>query len=209
MTEHRGPTDDARAPRALSEAEGQWLVRRARATIEAAVRGGSAESVDPSSLPPALREPRGVFVTLTQSGCLRGCIGHIFAREPLWQAVADAARAAALRDPRFPPVRPEETAGLHIEVSVLTQPQPLAFASPDDLLARLRPGRDGVVLRLPNGRMATFLPQVWTQIPNKEDFLAHLAAKAGGAPSDWRLPGTRVETYEVQAFEEAAQPPGV
>lgn len=206
MTDDCAPLEAGKPP-TLSEEEGQWLVRRARAAVEAAARGGSEEPVDPAALPPALREPRGVFVTLTDSGHLRGCIGHLFAREPLWLAVADAARAAAIRDPRFPPVRAEETPRLHIEVSVLTTPRPLAFNSPDDLLARLRPGRDGVVLHLPGGRMATFLPQVWEQIPRKADFLDRLAVKAGGAPGEWRLPETRIEVYEVQFFDEPPKPP--
>ena len=150
--------------------------------------------------PARFHERRGCFVTLTKGGELRGCIGHIFPMEQLGLAVQENAQSAALRDPRFPPVRAEELGQLEVEVSVLTEPQPLAFSSPDDLLAKLQPGRDGVVLRV-NGRTSTFLPQVWAQLPDKVAFLNQLSMKAGAAPDDWRKPGTQVLLYRVEAFK--------
>ena len=110
-------------------------------------------------------------------------------------------RAAALRDARFSPVTADELETIEIEISVLAPPQPLAFASPAELLARLEPGRDGVVLEL-GARRATFLPQVWEKLPDKAKFLDQLALKAGGAPGDWRLPGTAVRIYQVEHFSE-------
>jgi AmmeMemoRadiSam system protein A len=99
-------------------------------------------------------------------------------------------------------VQPGELNQLEIEISVLTEPKPLPFTSPEDLLAKLQPGKDGVVLKL-DGRGATFLPQVWEQLPDKVEFLNRLSEKAGCAPGDWRKPGTSVLIYHVEAFKES------
>ncbi|MGA2063122.1 MAG: AmmeMemoRadiSam system protein A, partial [Thermoguttaceae bacterium] len=133
---------------------------------------------------------------------LRGCIGSILPEEPLYQAVPSRARAAALEDPRFPPVRSEELKDIQIEISVLTIPRRLDFKSPDDLVQKLRPNVDGVVLIM-GSRQATFLPQVWEQIPDKNDFLNHLAQKAGANASAWQQEGTSVLIYQVEAFKES------
>jgi AmmeMemoRadiSam system protein A len=141
-------------------------------------------------------------VTLTKSGQLRGCIGNIVPAGPLYERVVENARSAALRDPRFPPVTADEVPTLHIEISVLTEPKPLPFASPDELLARLKPHWDGVVLKI-GDRGATLLPQVWEQLPDKTQFLGHLSAKAGCAPDAWRGKDVSVSTYHVESFEES------
>ncbi|MDW7979591.1 MAG: AmmeMemoRadiSam system protein A, partial [Verrucomicrobiales bacterium] len=144
---------------------------------------------------------RGCFVTLTKHGQLRGCIGNILPAGPLYQAVIENARSAALHDYRFPPVRSDELKDIHIEISVLSEPVPVQFSSPDELLAKLKPGKDGVVLEI-GERKATFLPQVWQQLPDKVEFLNHLAMKAGAGPSDWRGKDVKVSVYHVLAFEE-------
>jgi AmmeMemoRadiSam system protein B/AmmeMemoRadiSam system protein A len=186
----------------LTREEGRILVRLARAAVESAVRERRRLRVDATTLPASLKERKGCFVTLTERGDLRGCIGHIFPQEPLYEAVIDNSWAAALEDPRFRPVAPYELGDIEIEVSVLTVPKPLPFDSPDDLLRKLRPHRDGVVLKI-GPAMATFLPQVWEQLPDKEEFLAHLSRKAGCPANAWRGPGVSVLTYEVQAFHES------
>ena len=145
---------------------------------------------------------KGCFVTLTEHGRLRGCVGHIQPQEPLYKAVMDNTLNAAKRDPRFKSVRPDELDQVEIEISVLTVPEPLAFNSPEDLLAKLQPHRDGVVLQMDN-RSATYLPQVWEEIPDKTRFLDSLAQKAGAAASDWRAPGTQVFIYRVESFKES------
>jgi AmmeMemoRadiSam system protein A len=114
----------------------------------------------------------------------------------------DNAVSAAMRDTRFLPVRPEELPQIEVEISVLTTPAPLAFSSPEDLLAKLHPHQDGVVLQV-EGRGATYLPQVWEQIPDKVQFLNSLAQKAGCAPDAWRKPGTQVHIYHVESFSES------
>lgn len=179
------------------------LVRLARRAVEEVVHLGQLPLVAAESLAPALREERGCFVTLTRHGALRGCIGNVLARGPLFQRVRENARAAAQRDSRFDPVRADELPEIEVEVSVLTAPRPLGFTSPEDLLRRLRPGRDGVVLHV-GGRTATFLPQVWEKFCRANEFLDQLSAKAGGAPDAWRQPGTFVTTYEAQVLSEAA-----
>lgn len=184
-----------------SAAERQALLKLARQTVQEVVRSNRLPTVPVDTLPASLREPKACFVTLTKQGRLRGCIGHLSAQMPLYEAVMENARNAALHDVRFPPVQPGELEELQIEISVLTEPQPLAFGSPEELLAKLRPHRDGVILEI-GDRRATFLPQVWAQLPDKEQFLAHLAQKAGCGPTDWRRPGTRVQIYQVESFHE-------
>ena len=176
------------------------LARRTLTTV-AANPASPGPELDLATVSPKLAEKRACFVTLTKNGVLRGCIGHILPKEALCQAVIDNARSAALMDPRFNPVRPDEVAGIKIEISVLSEPQPLAFSSPEDLLSKLKPHQDGVVLRI-GGRAATFLPQVWEQIADKVQFLDHLAEKAGCPPGAWRGPDTSVSIYHVECFQE-------
>jgi AmmeMemoRadiSam system protein A len=132
---------------------------------------------------------------------LRGCIGRIFPQESLYQAVIRLAKAAATEDSRFPPVTAKELGELRVEISVLTVPKRLEFSSPQDLLAQLRPGIDGVVLEL-GANQATYLPQVWEQLPEKQTFLEELCRKAGLSESAWRDPETKVLVYQVEAFHE-------
>ena len=186
----------------LSTKERRYLLDLARRTVRDVVTNGTTPTLDPSRLPPRLTQKKGCFVTLKKNGKLRGCIGYIFPVEPLYRAVIDNARNAAIKDRRFDPVQPSELKQIEIEVSVLTPPEPLEFDSPEDLLGSLRPNVDGVVLRI-RRRQSVFLPQVWEQLPDKETFLAHLSAKAGCPPQAWKEPGTSVLTYQVEAFKES------
>jgi len=178
------------------------LLELARQTVHEVVLHGRAPAVSADQFPARLREPKGTFVTLTKQGALRGCIGNLQAQGPLYASIIDNARSAATRDYRFPRVQPDELDELAFEISVLTEPQPLPFSSPEDLLARLQPHRDGVILRI-GSASATYLPQVWDQIPDRTRFLSSLAQKAGCGAEDWRKPGTRVLVYQVEAFHEA------
>jgi AmmeMemoRadiSam system protein A len=108
---------------------------------------------------------------------------------------------AAFRDPRFPPLRPDELERVVLEVSVLTEPRPLPYSGAADLVARLRPGLDGVILKKGSAQ-ATFLPQVWEQLPEPGPFLSHLCRKAGLSADAWKRGGLDVLTYQVQYFEE-------
>jgi len=181
--------------------ERRQLLQLARQSLNAAANGGTMPVLDASFWPAKLRAPNGCFVTLTKGGQLRGCIGNILPHRPLYQAVAENARSAALNDGRFTPVTAAELSQIEIEVSVLTVPQAVSFSSPDDLLAKLRPHRDGVVLQV-QGSGATYLPQVWSHFPDKAQFMNSLAEKAGCRPDAWRQAGTKVSTYQVEAFHE-------
>lgn len=191
----------APAPESLAAAERKFLLDVARKTLVRVTAGGDLPEVAEKEVPPKLAEKKACFVTLTKEGVLRGCIGHLTAMEPLHQAVAENARNAALRDPRFLPVKPDELDKIKIEISVLTEPQPLAFSSPEDLLNKLHPNEDGVLLHI-GPRTATFLPQVWAQVPDKVKFLEHLSEKAGCEPSTWRGKDVSVSIYHVECFEE-------
>ena len=141
---------------------------------------------------PDFKEKRGVFVTLEIEGQLRGCIGNIEPVYPLWEAVQKNSLEAAFRDPRFSPLTEDEFEMLDIEISVLTKPEP---ASIDDI----RPGIDGVVLKQgPFG--STYLPQVWEDIPDKEQFLSSLCLKGGMEEDAWKSSEVDVYTYQVEKF---------
>lgn len=175
------------------------MLELARRSLVSAAEGGCAPEVQ--DLPPALFQERACFVTLAKSGALRGCVGHIVPQAPLWLAVINNARSAALRDPRFPAVEPAEVPELEIEISVLTSPRPLQFKSAEELLAQLRPGEDGVLLQS-GPRMATFLPQVWAQIPRRMEFMEHLCLKAGCLPDEWRCSSAVISVYQAESFHE-------
>jgi AmmeMemoRadiSam system protein A len=185
----------------FSSEDREWLLRLARQTLSGAVTNGPFPTVEADDVPMSARTPKGAFVTLTEHGELRGCIGNILPDAPLYRAVMQNAQSAALRDPRFAPVKDDEVKKIHIEISVLTEPEPVAFSSPDDLLTRLQPNTDGVLLRI-NGRGATFLPQVWEQLPDRTTFLERLSQKAGCEPGAWRGQDVTVSVYHVEAFAE-------
>ncbi len=185
----------------LSQAERRYLFNVARESIACAAQGHDPPPVELDTVPERLQQDGASFVTLNQNGCLRGCIGSLEAYRPLVLDVQQNAVGAALRDPRFPPVRPEEVAELTIEISVLTLPQPLDYDSADDLLDRLRAGVDGVVIEC-GWQRATFLPQVWDKLPDKEQFLERLCLKAGLAPDAYRGRELDVWTYQVEKLKE-------
>jgi AmmeMemoRadiSam system protein A len=169
--------------------------------LELGVRGEKLPPLADSSLTPTLRADGASFVTLTVNGDLRGCIGALEAYQPLAEDVREHAIAAALDDFRFRPVQTNELAGIHIEVSRLTAPLPLTYTTPEDLLAKLRPHVDGVILR-DGPRRATFLPQVWEQLERPEEFLAHLCVKMGAPHDQWRKKHLDVMVYQVEEFHE-------
>ena len=148
----------------------------------------------------ALAAPGATFVTLLQEGVLRGCIGSLEARRPLGADVRANAVAAAFRDPRFAPLVVHEFHATTIEVSLLSASVALAFADERAMLAQLRPGIDGVILEA-GWRRATFLPQVWEQLPEPGEFLAALKQKAG-LPEDYWSAQVRVARYTVTKFAE-------
>jgi len=186
----------------LSDSDKRELLRLAREAIDAAVREKPFPPVDTARLAPALLRQGTCFVTLTESGELRGCIGGLHALDPLYEDARQHAMQAATRDYRFPPVTPDEAPKLDIEISVLTEPQPLNYDAPEDLLRLLRPEVDGVIISQ-GYRRATFLPQVWERVPDPEIFLSMLCEKMGAPPDSWRRTKLEVQTYQVESFTEA------
>jgi len=160
------------------------LLSLARRSIEHGLQHGCALTVGAADYSETLRARRACFVTLHSEGKLRGCIGSLEARRPLIEDVAANAFAAAFRDPRFSPLARHELAAVHIDISVLSPPQPLQFESEQDLIDQLRPGIDGLILEAGTHR-ATFLPSVWEQLPEPRQFLEHLKLKAGLSGHEW------------------------
>jgi AmmeMemoRadiSam system protein A len=190
-------------PSPYSLQEQEVLLMLARQSVEAAAAGQGLGDVQLADFPESLQEKRACFVTLTyqQTGDLRGCTGTLSARLPLVSEVMTTAYQTALNDPRFPSIRANEVAYLHVEISVLTPLVRLEYDSPEDLLARLRPLVDGVTLRI-GMHQATFLPQVWERVPDPVRFLTMLSEKMGLAGQSWRLPDIHVYTYQVHVIEE-------
>jgi len=173
----------------LTEEQGKLLLQVARQTI-AEKLGVKAERVS-DAVDPALQAKCGTFVTLK----IDEPVGSIY------EGIRRNALNAAFQDYRFPQLSAEELVRVHIDISILTRPQPLMYRDGADLAARLRPGVDGVILRL-GSCSATFLPQVWEQVPLAEDFLGHLCRKAGLSEKAWQDSHPEVEIYQVQCFEE-------
>ncbi|PIS20551.1 AmmeMemoRadiSam system protein A [candidate division WWE3 bacterium CG08_land_8_20_14_0_20_43_13] len=189
----------------LTEPQQRYLLFLARRAVEYSFQKASLLQIAPKNVPyPELQKEQGCFVSLhTTAGQLRGCVGCIFPKEPLYLAVIHNALAAAFEDSRFPMLRPVELEKVIFEVSVLTTPQPLVYAGQDQLLSYLSKKHPGIVLRL-GDRLATFLPQVWEELLEPVEFLSHLSKKAGLDSGAWRLTDVTMLEYEAQVFCESA-----
>ncbi|MHB1084189.1 MAG: AmmeMemoRadiSam system protein B [Thiobacillus sp.] len=174
------------------------------ATLLKLARSEIASKLGLETAPPAqtgwLMEPGATFVTLTRQGELRGCIGTLEAHRSLARDVRENAVAAAFRDPRFMPLTREEFDDIRVEVSLLSAAEPLVVASEQEVLERLRPGIDGVVFEYGHHR-STFLPEVWEQLPEPAEFMAHLKRKAGLAVDFW-ADEVRLSRYTVSKWKE-------
>jgi len=185
----------------LTESEKKYLLSLARETIEKALHNLPEPEIALETLTPNLREFGASFVTLTRGGNLRGCIGSLEAYQSLALDVREHAYQAAFEDYRFHPLTEEEFPDVCIEISRLTAPVALEYENPADLPNLLKPGVDGVILQ-DGFRRATFLPQVWEQLPRVEEFLAHLCAKMGAPVDLWRKKKLGVSIYHVEEFHE-------
>jgi len=178
----------------LSERE--ILLNTARETIAKQFDSHAKTDIDLSQYPEKLQQQRACFVTLHLEKRLRGCIGSLLARQPLILDVIQNAYSAAFRDPRFKTVTLEEYPKLELDISILSQAQPLHFISELDLISKLRPGIDGLILS-DKGHRATFLPSVWQELPNPTVFLRHLKNKAGFTTDYWSDTLT-IENYTTE-----------
>lgn len=183
----------------LTEDERNILLEKAREAVELAVQGKKLTELDLDSLSENLRKPGATFVTLTKKGGLRGCIGTLDVKMPLIEDACEHAIAAALHDFRFAPVIQEELDDIKIEISRLTTPIVVDYSNAEELLEKITAGVDGVIIKDGTSR-ATFLPQVWSKIPDKEEFLDHLCLKMGASPDLWRSEKITVLTYHVEKF---------
>ncbi len=168
----------------INESEQGQLLGIARRSIESGLAGGSSLQPGNENLAGSLSIRLGAFVTLTRYEVLRGCIGSLESTDPLAQAVANSAFKAAFSDPRFAPLEAAEIEDTRIKISVLSELEPLAAVSRADLLDRLRPGEDGLLLQ-DRGHRATFLPGVWDKISDPGEFLGQLLVKAGLEGDYW------------------------
>ena len=184
----------------ISKEEKDYLLRIAYETIKSVLENGNFEI--PKETPfENLKEKKGVFVTLTKRGKLRGCIGILKAIYPIYKGVARFAYEAAFKEPRFPPLEKEELNLLEVEISILDTPKKLNYENPEDLLRKLKQGQ-GVILKK-GIYEATFLPEVWKQIPDKKEFLSHLSAKAFLGYDGWKeKPWPEIYTYNTISFKE-------
>ncbi|MDW8044441.1 MAG: TIGR00296 family protein [Nitrososphaerota archaeon] len=191
----------------ISESEGEYLVKIARATVESYVKEGKVMKL-PDDVPQKFREKAGVFVTLNKivkgRKELRGCIGLPMPDKPLIEGLIEAAISSAVDDPRFPPVRPDELDDIVVEVSVLTPPELIQVKSPKEYLSKIKVGRDGLIVRWKYGS-GLLLPQVPVEYGwDVEDFLCHTCIKAGAPPDCWLLPETKIYRFQGIVFEESS-----
>ena len=158
---------------------------------------------DLEPLPARLRQPAATFVTLHTDRKLHGCIGSVEPQLPLAWDVAKNAIAAAHHDPRFPPLRPDELDRTEVEISILSPLQELPYTGFEDLVAKVRPGIDGVMVER-GWQRGLLLPQVWEDIPDRRRFLEHVALKAGAGPEIYLDPRTKVYVFQVHSFTQPA-----
>jgi AmmeMemoRadiSam system protein A len=191
---------DVKQLSALDERDKHLLLKLARSSIESELIEGE-KIKRPAEPKPAMLEKRGCFVTLHKGGGLRGCIGTIEPTTSLLTSVEENSKNAAFKDPRFPSLTKDEISDIDIEISVLTIPKKLSFVDGEDLKHKLKPGIHGVILSQ-GWHRSTFLPQVWEQLPDKEEFLECLCQKGCMEKTSWKSSDTTVQIYEVEYFSE-------
>ncbi len=177
----------------------QQLIQLAYASIDWGLLYGKALPVNLDEYEIDLIQPRACFVTLHKDQQLRGCIGSLEAHQPLVKDISDNAFAAAFRDPRFNPLSKAEKDQINLSISVLSPATAMQFSSEQDLLNQIKPGIDGLIIQ-EGSRRGTFLPSVWEQLPDKQQFLQHLKLKAG-LSSDYWSDAISVSRYQTEAFE--------
>ena len=183
----------------LDAKEKKFCLGLAKRSVEYSLQNNCLLKLDEKEIkkiPKKLLEEKACFVTLMIGKDLRGCIGHLTAFQPLYKDIIESAYAAAFSDSRFNSLRKEEFSTLKFEVSVLTDPLGFDFSGAEDLLKKISPGKDGLIISK-GFNQATFLPSVWEDLPKKEDFLRHLCLKAGLNADEWKKPGLRVKKYHT------------
>jgi hypothetical protein len=189
----------------LNQDEGVLLVQLARRAVENYLKTKTRISV-PEGLSKKLLQPCGVFVTINtvqnKEKELRGCIGYPYPITPLAEAVIDSAINAAVQDPRFPPLKPQELDRIVFEVSVLTPPQRIEVKNPKEYCAKIKVGEDGLIIErgMYKGLLLPQVPVEWEW--NEEEFLCQCCNKAGLPADYWLVQGTQVYKFQAIIFEE-------
>lgn len=185
----------------LTQKDGEMLVKTARKVVVEYLKTGKQPKLE-KQFQEDFSFNSGVFVTLNSTLGLRGCIGYPLPEKKLYNALEDAAVAAATEDPRFPPVKPDELGSITFEVTVLTPPKKIMVNKPDEYLSRIKVGRDGLIVR--NGfNSGLLLPQVPVEYNwNEREFLEHTCEKAGLPKDYWKKQDTEVQKFEGIVFKE-------
>lgn len=177
------------------------LIKLARSVLTDYISKGEVGRVDRNKFPKSTHEKRACFVTLKKHGHLRGCIGHILPEVSLIDCIVQNAINAAVHDPRFSPVKKDELPQIDIEISILTIPKILDIKDPEDILNYLLPLKHGVIIK--NGsNQSTYLPQVWSELRDKKQFLESLCLKGGMKKDCWKSPDTEIKIYEAIVVKE-------
>ena len=185
----------------LNSKEKEFLLKLSRQTLEEYFVAGKKIEIDEKKVPKNLRQRRATFVTLFKNNELRGCIGQILPKFPLYKDIINNSLSAAFSDTRFPQLKYEEVKELEIEISILTVPKRIIYDDIEDLLKKIKINEYGLILQS-GFSQATFLPTVWKESPKIEDFLTNLALKAGLAPNAWKNPETEFFYYRTGSFKE-------
>jgi AmmeMemoRadiSam system protein A len=187
----------------MTPIEQEYLLSLARRNIQKYLTDGSVLMLEQDSIPSdSLRDKRGVFVTLTINDGLRGCIGNLEPEQSIYQSVIDNSLAAAFFDPRFPSLTISELEKVKIEISILGPLKKLQFSTPEQFVNYLKQKKPGIFIKK-NFNQATFLPQVWLELPKPEEFLQQLCFKAGLDIGSWKDLDLEVYEYEVEKIQEA------
>ncbi len=182
----------------MNENQKKFLIDLAYSSIKKFLENSEKLYIDENKLKDDFKEKRATFVTLKKNGHLRGCIGMLYAVKPLYLDIIDNALSAAFQDPRFMPLSKDEFKNIDVEISILSPMKKLDYKDSDDLIAKLDK-KFGLAIK--KGRFsATFLPQVWEELTEKEDFMSHLCMKAGMSPDEWKKGKLEVFIYEVEKF---------
>ena len=186
----------------MNQKQKQYLLQLARRALEKYLQNQTILQIDETDLSPELTKPTATFVTLTKNGELRGCLGELEAQKPLYQSVIDNSLASAFLDPRFPPLSAEELPEIKIEISLLGPLKKLpSFQNQAKLCSYLSQKKPGLFLKKGSAQ-ATFLPQVWEELPWPQDFLSQLCLKAGLPPEAWQNLDLELFEYQVESFQE-------
>lgn len=185
----------------LNKKQQKFLLQIARKTLEEYLFSKNKLEISKKDIENQLIDRAATFVTLTINNELRGCIGNILPKQPLYIDVINNSLSAAFADPRFPALEVKDIDKVKIEISILSKPKRINYDDVTDLLKKIKPKIHGVIIQS-NFHQATFLPQVWNELEKKEDFLTNLALKAGLSPNAWKDPEIEFFCYTVESFSE-------